>query len=252
MKVTLAQIFVSNDIDENYKKVKEILLRAPINTWVVFPEGILSGYDPENENYIKDIDLNKIKSEIDEIKKIIKEKKLHCIFGTAYKFDNRWFNTAMYIDKDSKEFLYKKVNLSNLDRKCFVAGDDLEVCKIDNDITFGIQICRDNAFPEQWKVLKRKGAKVVFHINNAINKNDIIRKNLLISRAFENQYYVISVNNSSAPQTLPSYVISPFGDILYESKTRSEEIYTIDIDINNVGDQYLSQERRDVVDLKYK
>jgi predicted amidohydrolase len=141
--------------------------------------------------------------------------------------------------------------LATLDRKHFTAGNNLEVFKAE-ELKFGLQLCRDNAFPEQWKILKKKGAQLVFHINNAIKKSDINRKHVLISRAFENQYFVISVNNCAKSQTLPSLAISPFGEIIFESKPQKESVKVIDIDLSEVKSDYLEQERTDLVEVVYK
>lgn len=251
MKVRIAQLVVEKEIAKNLEKFKSVITAAEAKEWVIFPEGGLSGYYPEDDGYLEKLDWPAIQEGIKELRNLAKEKDINIILGTAYNDGENWFNTAQIISRDGRLSMYKKVNLSTLDRKCFTAGDELQVFEIDG-VKFGIQICRDNAFPEQWKVLKRKGAQVVFHINNAIAKNDDLRRHLLISRAFENQYFVVSVNNASAPATLSSLAISAFGKVLWESTPQKEQVETVEIDPSDVGDSYLKQERRDVVDLTFK
>lgn len=250
MKLRLAQLIIANDIDINFQKIKAVLKTSEAGEWITFPEGMLSGYFPEDDEYLGKLSWEKIRKYKNEIAEIVTSKKNSCIFGTAYKEGNNWFNAAIYLDYEGNEEIYKKVNLATLDRKVFTAGDNLDV--FGDKIKFGIQICRDNAFPEQWKVLKRKGAQVVFHINNAIKETDLNRKHVLISRAFENQYFVVSINNAAKPQTLPSMVISSFGEVIFESEPQKESVNLVEIDPSEVKLDYLEQERRDVVDVVYK
>jgi predicted amidohydrolase len=106
---------------------------------------------------------------------------------------------------------YDKHTLSSLDSRHFVPGDELSVYAV-NDVTAGVQICWELLFPRQWAQLKREGAQVVFHVNNAVKREDAFWEHVLLTRAFENRYFVCSVNNAATTQTLPSYVIAPSGD----------------------------------------
>jgi predicted amidohydrolase len=54
------------------------------------------------------------------------------------------------------------------------------------------------------------------------------------SRAFENCYFVCSVNNAVATQTLPSYLIAPSGDTLLKSEPRVEVALACKIDLSRV------------------
>ncbi len=251
MKIRLAQLVITKDIVINKEKIINVLEKSQKREWVVFPEGMLSGYYPEDDNYPECIDKDYLEVSIEEITELVKEKDVNCFFGTAFFKAGNWYNAVVFISHKGERLIYKKVNLATLDKKCFIAGNNLDVYEVDN-VKFGIQLCRDVAFPEQWKVLKHKGAQVVFHINNAIRENDINRKHVLISRAFENQNFVISVNNASEPQTLPSLVISPFGEIRLEIKPRKESVEVIEINLSEVKTDYIKQERTDLVKVNYK
>lgn len=251
MRVRVAQLVVGTKIEENQNKLLGIIDSSKQDEWVIFPECFLSGYYPEDESFLKKLDSDEINSAISLIHEKVKEKEINCIFGTALFEKGKWYNTAVFLGHSGQKEIYKKANLATLDRKHFAFGNSLDVFEMDK-IKFGIQICRDNAFPGQWNVLKQKGAQIIFHINNATKENDINRKAVLITRAFENQYFVASVNNASKPQTLPSLIISPFGEIQYESTPQKEEIFTTNIDLSEVKTDYLNQERKDLVEVVYK
>ena len=251
MKIRISQQRVTRDVDNNKSSIIKVISKSLKDEWIIFPEGMLSGYYPEDENYINSLNWEELQKSIEEIQQAVKKNNVNCLFGTALYENENWYNSEIFLSKSGAKQIYKKVNLATLDRRCFVAGDKLDVYE-DGGVKFGIQLCRDNAFPEQWKILKQKGAQIVFHINNAIKENDINRKHVLISRAFENQFFVASVNNADHPQTLPSLVISPFGKILFESRPQEESVDTIEIDLSEVKTDYLNQERKDLVEVVYK
>jgi predicted amidohydrolase len=95
-------------------------------------------------------------------------------------------------------------------------------------------VCWELLFPRQWGQLKRVGAQIVFHLNNAIEPEDAFWEHLLLTRAFENRYFVASVNNAAAPQTLPSYLIAPTGETLLRSEPQVEQALSRDVDLSQV------------------
>ncbi len=250
MKIKIAQLSIGRDIDANKNKILDTLESAQKNEWVIFPEGVLSGYYPDDPDYLNNLNKNSLQTGMKEIKNIVASKKCHCIFGTVSFEGENIFNSSIYLDWKGNQFAYHKNNLSTLGRKHFEQGSKLEVFSAD-DLIFGIQMCRENAFPEQWKVLKRKKSKIVFHINNAVREDDLIRKYLLIARAFENQYYVCSVNTASEDGPLPSLLISPNGKVIYEAPLHTDDVSSHEISLSETKDIYLQQERKDLVDIKF-
>jgi predicted amidohydrolase len=56
MKITLAQLPISEDIKKNQYLMIKTLSSAKKDEWVVFPEGMLSGYFPQEQSFIQSID----------------------------------------------------------------------------------------------------------------------------------------------------------------------------------------------------
>lgn len=82
--------------------------------------------------------------------------------------------------------------------------------------------------------MKRQGPQVVFHVNNAVRPGDSFWEHVLLSRAFENRYFIVSVNNAAAPQTLPSKVVAPSGEMLLASEPRLEQALSCMLDLSQV------------------
>lgn len=247
MKVTIAQLIVSEDIDTNLEKVLMTLQNASSGEWVLFPEGMISGYFPEDDNYLSQLNESDIANFILKIEESVKEKNCYCLIGSALKLENKWYNCTLFITPNGNE-IYKKNNLSNLDRNHFNSGNELKTYA-NKDTIFGIQMCRELVFPEQWKVLKKEGAQVFFHINNSIKESDKVREHLLIARAFENQTWVCSANNAASPQTMLSMIIDPLGKVIWQSAAQKEEVHSENIDLSKDSNLYLEQERNDLVSL---
>lgn len=245
MKITVAQLIVTKDIQSNLKKISFTLESSHEKEWVIFPEGMLSGYYPQEDSYPKNIDFNSIEQGINVIKDMVSKKRCNCIFGTAYFKDEEWYNSSIFIG-NNKSFIYHKNNLATLDRRCFKQGNEISTLDYQG-VRFGIQMCRELVFPEQWKLLKHQGAQIIFHINNAIKIEDEVRSHLLVTRAYENQYFVCSVNNADYPQTQPSVVIAPNGGVLFQSKTRQEQVTAVKVNLSLVKNDYVNQERKDLV-----
>lgn len=250
MKIRIAQLIVSKDIQGNLNKVVSVLQDSAQGEWVLFPEGMISGYYPEETDFLSQLNVDAIDKALDTITQIVKEKKIVCLIGSALKENNTWYNCSIVLSPDQR-IIYRKNNLSTLDRNHFVAGSELKVYEQDN-IKFGIEMCRELAFPEQWKLLKKDGAQIIFHINNAIKESDKIREQVLVARAFENQAWVCSVNNAASPQTMSSMIIDPSGKVVWNSIPQKEEVHTEELDLSLVSTQYLQQERTDLVEVVSK
>jgi omega-amidase len=234
MKIKIVQLKVEKDILLNKSKIIDALDAAEKDEWVIFPEAMLSGYYPNEANYTSGLDWPCISDSLTEIRRLAIKKECHCILGSATKMNEAWHNTLLIFSYHLNDgSAHHKIQLSALDKNHFEAGEDVKAFEI-NSIKFGLQACRELLFPSQWAKLKSDGAKIVFHLNNAIQPHDSIWRHILISRAIENSIFVVSVNNAEPPQKLSSYIISPKGEILAETQTQKEEIIRYTIDLNQV------------------
>lgn len=250
MKVRIVQLSVSKEISDNLDRVISVLHNACSGEWILFPEGMISGYYPEEESFLSLLDNNAIVRAVNKIEEVVKQKKLNCLIGSVYKVDNQWYNATIFISPNQK-IVYRKVNLSTLDRNHFSAGNELKIYN-ENSVSFGIQMCRELVFPEQWKLLKKANAQIIFHINNSIKETDKVREAVLVARAFENQMWVCSVNNASHPQAMRSMIIDPLGKIIWQSTPQKEEEHIEEINLSLVSNQYIQQERTDLVEILVK
>jgi predicted amidohydrolase len=115
----------------------------------------------------------------------------------------------------------------------------------------GIQLCREIRFPVQWRYLARGGAEVFAYLTNAVGDESGMQAGVwrshLVSRAAENQRYVLAANNAGEGQKCPSMIVAPDGRVLWEVISTCVEMNRREIELSEVADWYLSQARDDVV-----
>jgi len=233
MKIRIAQLVVSRNIDLNKEKILNEISQTEKDEWIVFPEAILSGYYPSDNKYTEILNWSKIKEHLREIEDCVLQNQCHCLLGSATKSDSEWYNSTYFFSYKSESRRHDKKHLSRLDKIHFSSGKHVKNYTL-GGIGFGMLACRELIMPEEWISLKKSGVKIIFHLNNAIQPHDQLWKHLLISRAIENSIFVISVNNGEKPQKLGSYIIKPNGEIIAETQTQCEETICAEIDLNEV------------------
>jgi predicted amidohydrolase len=232
MRLTIAQLVVGQDIAANLDRMRTAFEASQPGDWIVFPEGVLSGYFPDDDTFMRRFDAERIEAAICEVERIVRARRCHCIFGTATLTDGVWRNSVVIVTADGRRHVYHKVELSSLDRRHFTPGTTSEVIRA-GDLAFGVLACRELLFPALWSRLKLGGAQIVFHINNAIQPQDRIWNHVLVARAIEQGIFVCSVNNGAPPQLLASYLIAPSGETLLKTETGRDHLISAEI---NPGD----------------
>lgn len=249
MKVTIAQVPVTASMEDNLNSVLKLIESNAGTDLIIFPECALSTYEPQDKNYIKNIDFRKLSQSHEACRKMAVLHKTSIIIGSIDKINSKHYNTAFIFHADGRTEKYHKANLAFLDRNFFSAGDSLPVFDIAG-VKVGIQICREIMYPEQWRLLAIKGAQLLVHITDCIEQDKYsLWKSYLVSRAAENQRYVFSVNNANKSQGCPTIAIDPDGKILEEINSEKAEARRIVLDMSKPRDYYLSQRRTDLVQI---
>jgi predicted amidohydrolase len=88
---------------------------------------------------------------------------------------------------------------------------------------------------------------------NAANPGEAegVWRSHLVSRAAENQRFVLAANVPDPHQHCPSMIVSPRGEVLAELPAGRPGVLRHTIDLREAGDWYLGQRREDVVGLTY-
>jgi predicted amidohydrolase len=256
VSVAVAQIPVCWSVRRNAATVAEIIGQVEAGTVLVLPESALSGYDDQLSG-LDDLDPGKLTAAFDAVSGAAVRANVHVVCGSLLFDRERWWNAAIYFSPNGRFQVYRKVNLATHERGRLAAGSALPLMRITlpgGAMQAGVQLCREIRFPEQWNCLARQGAEVLIYMTYAVNPREPsgVWRAHLISRAAETQRFVLAANVAGGNQHCPSMIVSPRGEVLSEAPADTPAILRHRIDLADIRDSYLSQQRGDVVRMSYR
>jgi len=175
IKVSAYQGKCFSEIDENFRKVREIIGKAGENgcDFLCFPEAYLSNYSPELAIPLKD-------QRILELSKAAERFDMVVVVGLSEKEKKKIFNTAVILYRGKIIGKYRKTILTDDDKKVYSQGSSLPVFKA-KGICFGVIICHDSSFIEPALTMRLKGARLLFSPhNNSISCDQMDEHRVLV------------------------------------------------------------------------
>lgn len=122
------------------------------------------------------------------------------------------------------------------------------------EVKVAIQLCRELRYPEQWRHLAGAGAEVFVYMTNAVGDAGLLPvwRSHLVSRAAENQRFVLSANDCRPGQKCLTMAVDPGGIALWEAVPDSAGTGRTELDLSRSRDWYIEQARTDVVECVYR
>ncbi len=254
LSILVGQVTAGWDVKGNFATAREVVDEARGGDVVVLPEGLLSGYG-EDLGPLDHLDRDELVAAVGELRELARSRAVHILCGSLLPEDGGWVNAGLYFAADGGPgHVYRKINLAMNEREGLRAGDRLTTFALrqggESDVV-AMQLCREIRFPEQWQYLAAGGARVLFYLTNAANPNEPagVWRSHLVSRAAENQRFVVSANIPDPAQHCPSMIVSPRGEVVAELPPGQSGLLRHTIDLAEVSDWYLGQRRTDVVRL---
>ncbi|GLB60294.1 carbon-nitrogen family hydrolase [Cytobacillus sp. NCCP-133] len=240
MKVAIYQMeILPGDPQGNYQKVRAWVEKEVQNSkpdLVVFPEMWTTSYTLEDIHIHAD---ENGKETLLFLQTLAKTYKINIIGGSfANKVDGKVFNTAAVINREGEVvYQYDKVHLvPMLNEPKYLAGGQKvpEIFELDG-IKMGVIICYDLRFSEIIRPLALEGAEVLFIVAEWPLSRLNHWRNIQITRAIENQMFVVSCNSVGGynGETFGgnSMVVNPWGDTLIQGSEKAEETLSISINV---------------------
>ncbi len=239
--IALAQIrYFERDRHNLDKIIKYIRMAKRRKADIVcFPESCI------HKDEILDFDDDLIK----EIRNECAQNQIYCIINDLIIINKKKYNSAMLINRSGKILgAYKKMHLYG-EGEDVQAGRDVRIFKTDF-AKIGIAVCWDLAFPEVFRDMKAQGAQIIFcpsqwkyelHAHGAKEYKQKYRereknllKSLIMTRAFENLFYVALINPvlDDKDQIIYSSIAAPH-KILSEIEDR-EGLITAKINLEGI------------------
>ena len=155
VRVAAAQIRVTSDVEQNLSRILTAVKDAASRKarFVCLPEACL---------VVDDDNVPSIDAELKKIRRVAKERAIHVIFGSYAKINGHVRNQVFVISADgSIVYRYSKRNVFMKESALVKPGRSNKVLSLDG-VVFAVINCWDYAFPEQFRVLAKKGAKIIF------------------------------------------------------------------------------------------
>lgn len=126
---------------------------------VIFPECFLQGYDVSAE-YVSGAALDLQSRAFDGILRQLAGLEVVIVLGLIEKDAEKFYNTAVVIERGTLVTRYRKAHLVGRERAIFEAGSEYPVFDVDG-VKVGINICYDLQFPESAESAVRAGAELL-------------------------------------------------------------------------------------------
>ena len=227
--------------DENFQKVSSLTEQAAQagSRLIVLPELWSTAYDLENWRR----HAHRQGTGMFERLSHLSVRHRIAIAGSILETDgDRAFNTLVVYEADGRAVgSYRKVHLvPMLDEPRWLApGDHLSLIEPSWGAT-GLGICYDLRFPEMWRKYAVAGAKLMLIPAEWPSRRAQHWSALLRARAIENQVFVVACNRVGETKGEQfaglSAVLDPWGNTVVEGDREREELYTVDIELDQVDE----------------
>ena len=169
------------------------------------------------------------------------------------------YNRAYAFSKNGKLLVkYDKLHLFGpmSEKKYFTPGKSIEVFEYE-DVMFGLAICYDLRFPELFRILTLKGARIIFLPTEWPTSRMVHFNTLIHARAIENQLFMIGVNRVGKDLMSEfsggSIIVDPWGESICTLE-KKEEVKICNIDLSVIDKvrnrlPVLSDRRVDVYEI---
>lgn len=246
LKVGAFQMATSADVEANAADIHDAIARAGDGRadLLVVPECALSGYIPSD-----DLDFDGLERAEADLVAHAGSRSMWLALGTTRREGDLRYNSALLFSPDGELVgRYDKTHLTGGDRKAFEPGRGLPVFRA-GEWTVGLQICFDMRFPENWRILRRRGAELVIHLASASRSAPWkvpVLEGAIRSRAAENGMFVVSANDARPPQMMVSAICDPEGRDLARAPENENALLFAELDRSAVKSDFLDSRRTDL------
>ncbi|WP_299095086.1 carbon-nitrogen family hydrolase [uncultured Metabacillus sp.] len=230
--ITCIQLDIKfGDPSFNYRQVEEkvaSIIEKEKPSIIVLPELWTTGYDLTRLDEIADENGEQTRKFISEL---AKKYRVNIVGGSVAKKVEDQITNTMYIFDHQGELVneYSKLHLFKLmdEHHYLTAGTEKGLFNIADIHCAGV-ICYDIRFPEWIRAHTTRGAEVLFVVAEWPLPRLHHWRTLLLSRAIENQCYVVACNRAGSDPNNEfaghSMIIDPWGTVIAEADEKAGSI----------------------------
>jgi len=218
----------NKNFDHVEERIREAASKGNMDV-IVLPELWSTGYDLASLDEIADVEAEK---SIGFLSALAKKYHVNLVAGSVAKKSAAGLtNTMLVIDRNGKlEKEYSKAHLFRLmnEEKYLAQGNEDGLFQLENEKCAGV-ICYDIRFPEWIRTHMLEDAKVLFVVAEWPKPRIDHWRALLISRAIENQCYVVACNRVGSDPNNEfgghSMIVGPWGEVIAEAENENTTVY---------------------------
>lgn len=208
---------------------------------IVFPELFLTNYNIGDDSYTASEPADGPSAQ--RMAMVAREADIAICYGFPerdYGEGKEIYNSMSVINRQGELVAtYRKAHLfGKEEHRLFTAGDELAVVELDG-WKFGLAICYDVEFPELIRSLALAGAEAVIVPTALMEPYDFVARQLVPTRAIENQLYLAYANRCGREGKLSycglSCIVDPEGKTLARAE-KHEDMLTADLHKKNVSE----------------
>ena len=256
LKVSIIQSnIVWLDRKTNIETYSDLIEKLNSSDIVFLPEMFDTGF------YIEPHKLEKSKKNItlEWMKKISSENNISIGGSTIIEENNKFFNRFLFVKPNNTVEFYNKRHLFKHagELKEYSSGKSNKIVQFDN-WKIKLQICYDLRFPV-WS-RNTEDYHILVYVANWPKSRINQWKSLLIARAIENQAYTFGINRigidgNGFDYPGKSLIINPKGEIVYEAKENQQDIFTTELNFENlmkIREKFPVLDDREIFEVKNK
>lgn len=241
IKVSAIQMISRDDRVENLERAEKFIKIAAEKgaNIISFPELFCTKWFPceiNKENF--SLAESKDGLIIKRMKMISKKYDVLLTIPFFEKYRKKYYNSCAVIDKGKLLGIYRKVHVPNIplyeESFYFSGGREFPVFETRFG-KIGIQICWDNFFPEGYRILALKGAKLVITPTASAFKTQKRWKVVIASHALLNNIFILRVNRTGKEKFQEfygnSFLVGPDGSFIGETLGFNEGIFISTCDL---------------------
>jgi predicted amidohydrolase len=160
-------------------------------------------------------------------------------------------NTSVHVGPDGElRAVYRKIHMFDVEvggvdyreSEHSEAADEIVLSETANGLKLGLTICYDLRFPELYRILALRGARIVTVPSNFTRiTGEAHWEVLLRARAIENQVFVIAPGQGRRPGPEGdsygnSMIVDPWGEVLARAPTEGEHVIAAELDLARQDD----------------
>ncbi len=218
-------------VEENLKKVLEMLRYVKDGSFVLLPEMWQCGFDYQNLEKHADA----THEVLQELIRVSKEKRLTVVGTYPLKVNEGIHNSAIVVDKGNIAGVRHKIKLFPLyeEQKYFLPGNENPLFEV-SGVKLGILICFELRFPELSWSLREAKLLLVPAMWGSKRKEHL--KVLSRARAIENQCFLMLSNAwgevGGEEYGGSSAIYNPWGEVLAFSE-RGDSLLQVEVDLED-------------------